>query len=86
MTQLRWKGELGDGEVHMTARDYLNHKVDEKHEKYRMMLRKIANNPILSEETKNAIHYAIFQMDDADFLRKRCSELKETIENMKARK
>ena len=82
---MNWKGELGDGEVHMTAHDYVEHKVAEDHEQKRMQLRKIANNPILSKEAAEAVRYAVYILDDNIWLRNRIMELQEQIENMKAR-
>lgn len=83
MSTLRWKGELADGHIHMTAREYVEHKTKEGHARRRQALRKIANNPILSEETKDAVRYAVLILDDNDFLMKQVTELKEQIENMK---
>lgn len=83
MSVLRWKGELGDGHVHMTAREYVDHKSKEDSERHRQVLRKIANNPILTADVQAAVRYAIYRIDDNEMLRKRCSDLMETIENMK---
>lgn len=83
---IRWKGELCDGEVHMTARDYCDHKTRERHEAMRRVLQKLGNNPILTMEVQSAVRYAVFILDDNEFLTKRVNELKEQIENMKARK
>ena len=84
--KLVWKGELGDGHVHMTAREYCEHKDKEKHERQRQALRKIANNPILSKETKEAVLYAVFQIDDNTWLRNHVLELEEEIRNIKEQK
>lgn len=87
MKLLRWKGELADGEIHMTAREYCEHRTKEDHEQKRQALRKIANNPILTKDTQEAIRYAIYCLDDNEFMRKRIEELQEEIKNvMKARK
>lgn len=82
MSKLVWKGELADGKIHMTALEYCEHKVAEDHEIKRQMLRKIANNPILSKEAQEAIRYAVYRMDDIVWLRKINSDLKETIKNI----
>lgn len=83
MTQLRWKGELADGHVHMTAQEYYEHHVAEEHEQIKQILRKAGNNPILSEEVKTAIRFAVYRLDDITWYRKRISDLQEEIENMK---
>lgn len=86
MSNLRWKGELADGHVHMTASEYCEHRTKEQHEKHRQILRKVASNPILTQEVQQAIRYAIFCLDDNEWLSQRCTELTEKCENiMKAR-
>ena len=82
---MTWKGELGDGNVHMTAHEYVEHKVAEDHEQKRTQLRKIANNPILSKEASEAVRYAVYILDDNVWLRNRIIELQTQIENMKVR-
>ena len=83
---IHWKGELGDGHIHMTAREYSEHKMRERHETYRQALRKIANNPILSKETQEAVRHAVFLIDENIFLQKRVAEVEEKCRNiMKAR-
>ena len=77
---LRWKGELGDGHIHMTAHEYCEHKDREYMEAQKQQLRKIANNPILTEEVRKAIRYAVFRIDDAIWWRKQYEELKEQKE------
>ena len=79
---LRWKGELGDGHIHMTAKEFVEHRSLEDYERNKQMLRKIANNPILSKEAQEAIRFAVFRMDDIVWLRKINSDLKETIKNI----
>lgn len=83
MTQLHFKTELADGEVHMTAHDYCQHKTKEWYQQHKQELRKIANNPILSDEVKQEIRVAVYCMDDNEFYLKRIEELNEEIENMK---
>ena len=82
MSNLRWKGELGDGHIHMTAKEFVEHRSLEDYERNKQMLRKIANNPILSEEAQEAIRFAVYRMDDIVWLRKINSGLKETIKNI----
>lgn len=79
---LHWKGELGDGHIHMTAAEFVEHRSLEDYERNKQMLRKIANNPILSKEAQEAIRFAVYRMDDIVWLRKINSDLKETIKNI----
>ena len=83
MSALRWKGELADGYVHMTAKEFVDHKTMERDMKNLLYLRKLANNPILSEDAKEAVRYAVFRIDDVIWLRKIIVDLREQIENMK---
>ena len=80
---LRWNGELGYGKIHMTAREYVDHHVQEEHEKKRQLLRKISNNPALADDVRDAVRYAVFILEDNVLLRKICADLREQIENMK---
>lgn len=80
---IKWKGELADGHIHMTAKEFVDHKTAERDMKNLLLLRKLANNPILSEEAKEAIRYAVFRIDDVVWLRKINNHLHEQIENMK---
>ena len=57
----------------------------EENERFKDGLRKIANNPILNDETKEAIRFAVYRIDDVIWLRKQINDLKEQIENMKVR-
>lgn len=61
---IHFKGELSDGHVHMTAGEYCEHKVDERYEKDLTILRKLANNPILDQEVRNAVWSAIWCYQD----------------------
>ena len=79
---MKWKGELGDGHVHMTAMEFVEHRSLEDYERNKTMLRKIANNPILSKEAQEAIRFAVYRMDDIIWLRKINSDLRETIKNI----
>lgn len=79
---LRWKGELADGHIHMTAMEYWEHKSKENFEAQKQILRKVANNPILTKEVQEAIRFAVYRMDDIVWLRKINSDLKETIRNI----
>lgn len=79
MEHIRWKGELGDGRVHMTAKEYCEHKVSEDHERNRQILRKLSGNPILTDETRKAIRYAMFILDDNIWLRKQYMDQLEIV-------
>ena len=80
---IRWKGELADGHVHMTAHEFVEHRTKENHEKQRQTLRKLSGNPILTDEIRTAVRYAVYILDDNEFYRKQISDLREQIENMK---
>ena len=79
---LKWKGELGDGHIHMTATEFVEHRSREDFEKNKQALRKLANNPILSKEAQEAIRFAAYRMDDIIWQRKIISDLRETIKNI----
>ena len=83
MSVIRWKGELADGHVHMTAREFVEHRTKENHEKQRQILRKLSGNPILTDEIRTAVRYAVYILDDNEFYRKQVLDLREQIENMK---
>ena len=83
MEHIRFNGELADGLVHMTAREFCNHNTAEDYEKNKMLLRKIANNPILTDDTKRAIRFAMYRLDDITWLRKRNNDLQDMLDNMK---
>lgn len=80
---IRWKGELADGKVHMTAEEYCHHRTAEEYEKEKQLLRKIANNPILTDEARKAIRFAVYRIDDVIFWQKQYLELKEQKERTK---
>lgn len=83
---MTWKGELGDGHVHMTTMEYIDHKRRENDEKNKQYLRKLANNPALSKEAKEAIMFAVYRIDDIIWLNKLIGDLREEIKNLKDRK
>lgn len=85
MEKIRWRGELGDGRVHMTAKEYCEHKVAEGHEAKRQILRKLSGNPILADEVRNAVRYAVNILDDNIWLRKQYMDLKAMYEAYKKR-
>ena len=75
MERIKINGMLCDDRVHMTAKEYSEHKVDEDHYKHRHVLRKLSGNPILSEETRRAIRYAVYILDDNVWLRKQYCDI-----------
>lgn len=83
---MTWKGELSDGHVHMTAMEYIDHKRREEDEKNKLYLRKLANNPALSKEAKEAIMFAVYRIDDIIWMNKLISDLREEIKNLRDRK
>ena len=66
---LRWKGELSDDRVHMTAEQYIEHRVQEQFYEEQKELRKLANNPALSNEAKKIIRKAISVYQDKIYWR-----------------
>lgn len=83
---MTWKGELGDGHVHMTTMEYIDHKRREEDEKNKLYLRKLANNPALSQDARLAIMFAVYRIDDIIWLNKLISDLREEIKNLRDRK
>ena len=83
MTQLRFKTELADGEIHMTAHEFVEHRTREDLEMHKTELRKLANNPILNKETQKLVRYAVYCVDDILWYREIISTLREQIDNMK---
>ena len=71
-----WNCELN------TAMEHAERHPNEEYEKNKQILRKLANNPILSKETQEAIRFAAYRMDDIIWLRKINSDLRETIKNI----
>lgn len=59
MSEVKWKGELGDGCVHVTGMEYCEHKVREQYETDLKVLRKLANNPILNPDVRSTVLRAI---------------------------
>lgn len=75
--RLHFKGELADGHVHMTAAEFHMRKIDATHYAHQRILKKMANNPILSDDARIVLDHAVFYIDMLDWWRKR------GIENMK---
>jgi hypothetical protein len=60
---LHWKGELCDGHVHMTAKEFLHHRSRVNVEKQRMKLKKLANNPAFAEDVRETLYRQIFYLN-----------------------
>ena len=76
---MHFKTELCDGEVHMTAKDFVEHCNQENRLKLRNRLKKVANNPILDKDVRDAVWAAIYLIDDNNSWRKKYIELKEKL-------
>ena len=67
---MHFKGTLCDDHLHMTAEKYWEHKIKESHELQRMKLRKLANNPILTDDIRHLMSLAIMNIDLMEYWRK----------------
>ena len=76
-------GMLCDDHVHLTAKEMHEHKTMEYYHERRQALRKLANNPILSEEAKKEIRLAAHYMDTCEWHLKMIADLNEEISNLK---
>ena len=72
---MTFKTELCDGHCHMTADEFMEHKVRENDYRQRKALEKLANNPILTTEIQNVMLRAIYDLDMMVWWRERCMEL-----------
>ena len=72
---MTFKSELCDGHCHMTAEEFMYHKVKENDYRQRKALEKLANNPILTTEIQNVMLRAIYDMDMMVWWRDRYMEL-----------
>ncbi len=66
---LHFNGTLCDDHVHMTAHEYVEHKRKEHHEYQKKMLKKLANNPAISDEFRDVLWNAVWNVDFIDFYR-----------------
>lgn len=80
MVKLHFKTELCDGEFHFPPGGFLEHQVEERRWKQIQELKKIANNPILTEEVRHIIQMAIVDTNMAFYWRKAYIELREKYE------
>jgi len=86
MDRLHFKTELCDGEVHMTAHEFAENRDKARMYKILNRLKRVANNPILNEETQNAVWYAIMTIETDRNWRQKYIELKEQYEKLKKEK
>jgi len=66
---VKFKSELPDGDVHMTMYEFIEHKVKENHERQRIALRKLANNPVFTSEVQALLYQAIDNIDQVEYWR-----------------
>ena len=78
--KLHFKTELCDGECHMTAHDYCEHKQRERDSEQRRALTKLEHNPALSPESRAVIHQALVDNMQKNYWRNAFLHLKETYE------
>ena len=83
MKPIRINGMLCDDRVHMTAREYCEHKNNEDYYKHGQALRKLSGNPILTEEARKEIWYASLVYDENIRLRNYLAETMEINRTMK---
>ena len=79
---LHFKGQLCDGEIHIKIKDLIEHNVRERHEKQRMKLKKLANNPALSEDAKEVLNTQIYYINLLEWYRNRLIELQKKHEEL----
>lgn len=82
MSKLHFKGELGDGEIHIKISDLLEHQVHERHEIQRTKLRKLANNPALSEDAREVLNAQVYYINLLEWYRERLLELQKKCEQL----
>ena len=80
---LHFKGELCDGEIHIKIKDLIEHNVLEQHEKQRMKLKKLANNPAFSEDARATLSTQAYYINLLEWYRKQWLETLEKYENLK---
>lgn len=71
----RVKGQLA-GSIVMPIRDVLEHQSNENYQKQIMQLKKLANNPALSDDVKDLLYNQALNINLLIFWRKRYEELK----------
>lgn len=79
---LHFKGELSDGHIHIKMKDLLEHNVREQHEKQRMKLKKLANNPALSEDAREVLNTQVYYINLLDYYRNGFLEIQKKYEEL----
>ena len=82
MSRLHFKGELCDGEIHIKINDLLEHQVLERHEIQRMKLKKLANNPALSDDARNVLNTQVYYINMLEWWRKQYIDLQKKYEDL----
>lgn len=76
---IKFKGQLCDGEVHINAHDFIEQQIKTRYEKDNALLRRLANNPIIDKEYRDAVWRAIERGDDALNWRKAALKMREMV-------
>jgi hypothetical protein len=74
-SRFTFKSQLCDGHVHLTAKDFIDHKVAEGHMKQQMKLKKYANNPALCEDLREMLYQQIYNINQLQWYRKEWMDL-----------
>ena len=77
-----FKTQLCDGRVHITAKDYIEHSVKVNHEKQRMKLKKLANNPALSDDARDILYKQIYNINLLEWWREWYIEMRDKYEEL----
>ena len=76
-------GMLCDDHVHMTANELSEHRRKEYFHERWVALRKIAGNPILTEEVKKEIRIAMHYIDKWELQNQMIADLREEVTNLR---
>lgn len=74
-SRFTFKSQLCDGHVHLTAKDFIEHKNAEFHTQQQMKLKKFANNPALSEDFRELLYQQIYNINLLQWYRKEWMDL-----------
>ena len=80
---LHFKTELCDGHIHMTANDFVEHGVRENREKQRMKLKKLANNPALSDDVREMLNLQLFYINEGESWRNAYIALRQKYDKLR---
>ena len=83
----RWtiNGTLGDGEVHMNVREFIEHRLRERYEKENRVLLKLANNPVIDESVRMVVWKALRRSMDILLWRKAYIDMRKERDELKRR-